>query len=208
MSPSNPSNTLNLAGLPVLDISNKEPLWWGQLLLCMIEGSMFFMLIAIYFYLRLRVDVWPGPGVILPGVVIPTVAFLPLIISTIGSYWASEAAKKDNRGGMILGLAVNLVFAGVFLALRFWQLRALNFNWATDAHGSIFWTILFLHTFDIVADLLMTAMLVGILVAGRHGGRTRLGVHVDSVVWYFLAAIWVPLYAVVYWAPRVIGTPR
>ena len=59
--------TLDVSGLPPYEISSQSPLFWGQVLMCVIEGSLFCMLIATYFYLRLGVDVWPGPGVHLPG---------------------------------------------------------------------------------------------------------------------------------------------
>ena len=203
-----PVRALNVAGLPPYNISNQAPLWWGQVILCAIEGSMFCMLIAIYFYLRLGVDVWPPPGARLPDATIATWALVPLFLSTIGSYLASEAAKKNSRGGMIFGLGQNLLFALVFLFLRYLDWRDLNFNWAADAHGSVVWSILFLHTFDVVGDLLMTAVLLIIVIAGRSGPKQRLGVHVDSVVWYFLVAIWLPLYGVIVWAPRIIGTSQ
>ena len=86
--------------------------------------------------------------------------------------------------------------------------NSLNFTWASDAHGSIVWTILFLHSYDIVADVLMTAVLIVIVASGRYGPRQRIGVHVDSVLWYFLVGIWIPLYGVIYWAPRLIGAAR
>jgi cytochrome c oxidase subunit I+III len=54
----------------------------------------------------------------------------------------------------------------------------------------------------------MTTVLIVILAVGRYGPRQRIGVHVDSVVWYFLAGIWIPLYAVIYWAQRLIGGGR
>jgi cytochrome c oxidase subunit III len=50
-------------------------------------------------------------------------------------------------------------------------------------------------------------MLVIIVASGKYGPRQRLGVHVDSVIWYFLVAIWLPLYAVIYWGPRIVGSP-
>lgn len=200
-----PVATLDVAGLPEYSISNKAPLWWGQVLLCAIEGSMFCMLIAIYFYLRMGVDVWPPPGDRLPDAALSTVALVPLLLSTVASYWATGAAKKNSRGGMIAGMALNLVLAGAFLALRYAMWRDLNFNWASDAYGTVVWTILFLHTFDVVADLLMTVVLLIIVAIGRHGPKQRLGVHVDSVVWYFLVAIWLPLYAVLIWGTRLVG---
>jgi cytochrome c oxidase subunit I+III len=201
------ARSLDVADLPVYSISNRAPLWWGQLLMCAIEGSMLCMLIAIYFYLRLGVDIWPPPGTQLPLLTLPALAWAPLVISTLGSYLASEAAKKDDKRGMIVALALNFGMGSLFLVFRFAEWRTFNFTWSTDAHGTIVWTILFLHTFDMIADLLMTLMLVIIVASGKYGPRQRLGVHVDSVIWYFLAAIWLPLYAVIYWGPRIVGSP-
>ncbi|HEY3740552.1 MAG TPA: cytochrome c oxidase subunit 3 [Bryobacteraceae bacterium] len=200
--------TLDVSGLPPYDISNKSPLFWGQVLMCLIEGSLLCMLIATYFYLRLGVDSWPGPGVQLPGLTFSTWALIPLIASCIGSYLASEAAKKNSRAGMLFGLGLNLALAVVFLVLRWIEWNSFNFTWESDAHGSIVWTILFLHSYDIVADVLMTVVLLIIVVSGKYGPRQRIGVHVDSVLWYFLVGIWIPLYGVIYWAPRLIGAGR
>jgi cytochrome c oxidase subunit III len=202
-----PIRSLDVADLPVYSISNRAPLWWGQLLMCAIEGSMFCMLIAIYFYLRLGVDVWPPPGVELPLLTLPTLALAPLAISTLGSYWASEAAKKDSRRGMIVALALNFGTGTLFLVFRFAEWRTFNFTWSTDAHGTVVWSILFLHTLDVIADLLMTLMLAIIVASGKYGPKQRLGVHVDSVIWYFLAGIWLPLYGLIYWGPRIVGSP-
>jgi len=202
------TRTLDVSGLPPYEISNQSPLFWGQALMCLIEGSLLCMLIATYFYLRLGVDVWPAPEVHLPGLTLPTLALIPLFASCAGSYLASEAAKNGSRSGMLFGLGLNLGLAIVFLVLRGIEWNSLNFTWASDAHGSIFWTILFLHSYDVVADVLMTAVLLLIVASGRYGPRQRIGVHVDSVLWYFLVGIWVPLYAVVYWGPRFIGGGR
>ena len=202
-----PSHTIDVSGLPPYEISNQAPLWLGQALLCVIEGSMFCMLIAMYFYLRLGLDLWPPPGVQLPHTLAPTLALIPLFFSCVGSYWASQAAKRDDRRWMLIGLSLNLLCAAIFLAFRFYEWRILNFTWAADVHGSIVWAILFLHTFDVIADLLMTAVLVVIIGIRRYAENQRLGVHVDSVVWYFLCGIWVPLYLVVYWGPHIVGAP-
>jgi heme/copper-type cytochrome/quinol oxidase subunit 3 len=197
--------TLDVSGLPPYEISSQSPLFWGQILMCLIEGSLLCMLIATYFYLRLRVNVWPGPGVRMPGLALSSWALIPLIASCAGSYLASEAAKKNSRAGMLWGLGLNLGLAIVFLVMRGFAWKSLNFTWESDAHGSIVWAILFLHSYDIVADTLMTAVLMVIVLSGRYGPRQRIGVHVDSVLWYFLVGIWIPLYAVIYWAPRLIG---
>src|SRR4051812_30993880 len=163
------ARSLDVADLPVYSISNRAPLWWGQLLMCAIEGTMLCMLIAIYFYLRLGVDVWPPPGTLLPAIPVPTLALIPLLLSVPPTYIASAGAKRNSRVLMLAGLGGNLLFAGVFLGFRYLEWRSFNFTWQTDAHGTIVWTILFLHTFDVVADLLMTFVLLVIIAVGRYG---------------------------------------
>ncbi|MFN7995185.1 MAG: cytochrome c oxidase subunit 3 [Bryobacteraceae bacterium] len=199
--------TLDVSALPEYSISNQAPLWWGQILLACIEGTMFCILIAMYFYYRLSVDMWPPPGTQLPPVGLPAVALILMIFSCGGSYWASEAAKQDKRGGMILGLGMNLAFGITAMVIRGITWAELNFNQATDIHGSMVWTILGLHSLDAVADLMFTFVLIAILIVRRDGPKLRLGVHVDSVVWYFIVLIWIPLYVVVYWGPRMVGAP-
>jgi cytochrome c oxidase subunit III len=201
-----PARTLDVSGLPPFEISNRAPLWWGQVLLCAIEGSVFFILIAMYFYIRLSVDVWPPPGVPPLAVSAPTIALVPLVLSAFGSYFATEGAKKNNRALILGGLTANLVLALIFLGLRFIEWNTFNFTWESDIHGTLVWSILFLHTFDVIADLFMTAVLIIIVATGKYGPQQRLGVHVDSVVWYFLVAIWVPLYLVVYWGPHLVAS--
>jgi cytochrome c oxidase subunit III len=197
--------TFNASHLPDYSISTEAPLWWGQLLLAAIEGTTFCILIAMYFYIRLSVDIWPPPGIRFPSVTLPTIALIPLILSAFGSYWASEGAKKNDRAAMLIGLIVNIILGVTFIAIRAYEWRSLNFTWASDIHGSLVWTILFLHTVDAVADLIFTVVLVIILTSGRYGPKQRLGVHVDSIVWYFIVLIWLPLYVVIYWGPTIVG---
>lgn len=196
--------TLDVSGLPPYEISNRALLWSGQLLMAVIEGSLFCILLAMYFYARISVDVWPPPGVPPLKTLMPTLALIPLILSAGGSYAASEGAKKANRRLMLLGLILNLALAAVFLVLRFAEWRTFNFSWQSDIHGTLVWSILFLHTFDVIADLVMTAVLIFVLAIGRWGPKQQLGVHVDSVLWYFLVLIWFPLYVAIYWGPHML----
>jgi cytochrome c oxidase subunit III len=198
--------TLDVSHLPPYDISSQSPLWWGQLCIVGIEGTMLCILIATYFYVRLRMDVWPPPGDQFPHLTLPTLALIPLIGSAYGSYWASDAAKKNERSGMIGGLLLNIVLAGISLVMRLVEWHSLNFNWQTDAMGSYVWAFLGLHTYDYIFDLAFTVVLLIIILSGRYGEKQRLGVHVDSVVWYFIIAIWIPIYVVIYWGPRILET--
>jgi cytochrome c oxidase subunit III len=200
--------TLDVSELRPFEISSQAPLWWGQACIVVIEGMMFSIVIAAYLYTRLRVDVWPPPGDQFPHITLPTLALIPLVLSALASYWASEGAKKNDRRGMILGLALNLVLATICLAMRIVEWHSFNFNWQSDVYGSYIWAFLGLHTFDFIADEVFTLVLLVIIVSGRYGENQRLGVHVDSIVWYFVVAIWLPIYVVIYWGPHLLGSAQ
>src|SRR5438045_2194458 len=93
--------TLDLSRLPAFAVSTDEPLFWGQVFLAFIEGTMFSIFIAMYFYIRLSMDMWPPPGIQLPDRLLPGICLALLLLSCIGSYLATEAAKKNDRPGMI-----------------------------------------------------------------------------------------------------------
>jgi cytochrome c oxidase subunit 3 len=51
--------TLDVSHLPGYVFGHGSLMWWGTLGIIVIEGTTFAMLIATYFYLRLRVTDWP-----------------------------------------------------------------------------------------------------------------------------------------------------
>jgi cytochrome c oxidase subunit I+III len=203
-----PVQTIDVSELQSYEISTQAPLWWGQLLLAVIEGTMFSIVLASFLYVRMRVDVWPPPGDQFPHTFLPSLSMLLLLLSCIPSYWASEAAKKNHWAGMVGGLFLNLVLAGGALVLRIVEWHSFNFNWKTDIFGSYAWGLLGLHTFDYIADLVFTSVLIVILLFGKNDPKQRLGVHVDSIVWYFIVGIWIPSYILLYWGPWFLSSQQ
>lgn len=202
------SRDIDVRNLPDYRISSMAPLWWGQFLLCIIEASTFAILIGVFFFVRLGTDSWPPPGTGPMPLTLPTIALVPLAVSCVGSYWASSAAERNSHFEMVCALLFNLIPGTIFVVLRILEWRQLHFNWASDIHGSYVWAVLFLHTLDTVADLIMTSVLLYLIMRGGYGPKQRLGVHVDSVLWYFIAAVWVPFYGIIYWGPRLLGSGR
>src|SRR3569833_2743976 len=135
----NKVQTIDVSHLKPYDISTEAPLWWGQFLLALIEGFMFCILIAAYLYTRLRLDVWPPPGDQFPHRTAATFALVLLLLSCVGSYIASEGAKKNSRLVMLGGLVLNLLLASAAFVLRVAEWHSFNFNWKTDIYGSYTW---------------------------------------------------------------------
>lgn len=109
---------------------------------------------------------------------------------------------------MALGLALNLVLAAAFLVMRIFEWHSFSFSYKADLFGSYVWAFLALHSFDYVASMIETLVLFIIIVSGRYGEKQRLGVHVDSVIWYLVVVIWIPIYIVIYWGPHILETQQ
>jgi heme/copper-type cytochrome/quinol oxidase subunit 3 len=61
-----------------------------------------------------------------------------------------------------------------------------------------------LHTTHIVTDVLDSCVLATLLFVGPIEERRFVDVSENSVYWYFVVLTWLPIYAVIYWAPRVL----
>lgn len=127
-----------------------------------------------------------------------------MILSCVPAYLATEAAKKNDRSGAIRFMLFNVGIALLALILRVAIWNHFNFKWNSNVYGSIVWVILELHTLDYVIGLLETVVLVGIVRFGRFGEKQRMALDVDSYTWYFVVAIWIPLYVIVYWGPYMV----
>ena len=126
--------TLDVSRLPDFSILSEAPLWWGQLLLAFIEGTMFAILSRCISLSPERGRV-AAAGHAFPPVVLPTVSLALLIVSCLGSYRASEAAKRNDPPRMALWLGFNLVFGTAAMVLRGFSWASFNFKWSAEYTG-------------------------------------------------------------------------
>lgn len=180
-----------------------SPIWWGVVGLILIEATVFSAFIASYFYLRIVGGEWPPAADVAPPLLWPSVNTVLLLVSSGSMYWAGKLIKRGKVTAMTAAIFFSVALAGVVLILRGLELNEVEFTWNDHAYGSIYWTLMGLHFTHVTASLAGTAV-VGVLGAmGYFTERRHLAVAVDSLYWYFVALIWVPVYAVLYWAPRV-----
>ena len=180
-----------------------SPLWWGIAGLILIEATVFSAFIASYFYLRVVGGQWLSAEDYAPPLLWPSVNTALLLISSGSMYWAGKLIKRGRSTAMVIAIFVSVALAGVVLILRGFELKEVPFSWDDHAYGSMYWTLNGLHFTHVTASLLGTAV-VGVLGAmGYFTQQRHLAVAVDSIYWYFVALIWVPVYFVLYWVPRM-----
>ena len=67
--------------------------------------------------------------------------------------------------------------------VRIFEFQSLNVWWDDNAYGSIVWVLLGFHTAHILTDFV--------------------DVSENAMYWYFIVLSWIPIYVVIYIAPRV-----
>jgi heme/copper-type cytochrome/quinol oxidase subunit 3 len=104
---------------------------------------------------------------------------------------------------VLIWISVMSAIGAAALALRAFEFGGLNTSWDSNAYGSIQWFLLGLHTAHLATDLGDTLVL-NALMPTRHGqGRRFSDVSDNCFYWNFVIAAWLPLYGLLYWAPRL-----
>lgn len=197
--------TIDVSGLPDHAFGSRSLLWWATLGIIAIEGTVFILAIGGYFYLQGNELDWPPPGTPLPEHFWGTVNLFVLLASLLPNQLVKSAAEKLDLKKVRIWIVVADLFAIAFLTIRVFEYGMLNVSWDSNAYGSATWTLLSLHTVHLITDLFDTLVLT-VLVFTHHGEEPKRLVDVseNAFYWYFVVLAWPPIYAVLYWAPRLI----
>jgi heme/copper-type cytochrome/quinol oxidase subunit 3 len=196
--------TLDVGSLAPGGFGSRSLMWWGTMGIVLIEGTVFALAIAAYFYFRTRMAAWPPDGVAPPDLSWATINTIVLLASMIPNELAKRAAEHVDLRRVRVWLTVCLAFGLAFNAIRIVEFRHLNVLWDHDAYGSIVWLLLGLHTTHIVTDFLDTAVLTALMFLGPIEEKRFIDVEENAAYWYFVVLAWLPIYGVIYWAPRLI----
>lgn len=124
----------------------------------------------------------------------------------IASIWPNvkvkAAAVAENLAAVRVYLVVMSAVGLVLLGIRAFEFTTLNVSWDDNAYGSMTWTLLGLHTVHVATDVADT-IVITVLMFTRHGkGRRFSDVEDNAFYWYFVVVSWLPIYGLIYWAPR------
>jgi cytochrome c oxidase subunit III len=193
----------DVARLPTWAFGNRAPLWWGTLAYMLIEGFGFVATLAIYFYLMSQDANWPYDQP--PALVWGSSLTALFLLSEIPNVWTRNAARRFERGKVRTGLIVmSLVGIGA-IALRWFEFGALHTRWDSNAHGSIVYLLLGLHTAHLVTDVGETIVMAVQAFVGTVDARRFSDVEDNQNYWDFVILAWLPIYVVIYWLPRWFG---
>ena len=196
---------IDVSTLPDHGFGSRSIMWWATMGIIAVEGTVFALAVASYFYIQGNETAWPPAGTILPGLFWPTVNVAILLLSLFPNQKVKSAAEEMDIASVRRWMVIADLVALGFLVVRVLEYRHLNVSWDSNAYGSITWTLLSLHTAHLVTDFVDTLVLT-VMMFTRHGHEPRRFVDVSEncFYWYFVVLSWIPIYAVLYWAPRLL----
>ncbi len=197
------ASIIDVSHLPTYGYGNRGLMWWGTWGLIVIEGTVFAIAIVAYFYLREFSESWPPSGAP-PALFFGTLNTLILLASALPNHFTKKWARQENLRKVRIGLIASHAFALAFLVVRAFEFPALNTRWDTNAYGSIVYALMILHTIHLLTDVYDTIVLTVLMFTDKVEGRRFVDVSENSLYWYFVVASWIPIYATIYLAPRIL----
>jgi heme/copper-type cytochrome/quinol oxidase subunit 3 len=94
--------------------------WWGIVIFVAGETTLFLMLFASYFYLRLQSHHWPPPGIAKPAVLVPVLLTAALAATSVAMQRAWANGRRLRRAAAWRWLAVAGVVQAAYLI---WQVH-------------------------------------------------------------------------------------
>jgi heme/copper-type cytochrome/quinol oxidase subunit 3 len=177
-------------------------MWWGTLAFISLEGTGFALAIGAYLYLRQINDQWPI-NVPPPTHWAGTTMLVVLLASLWPNVMADRAAKREQLGHVRFWLIVMSAIGFLAIAVRGFEFKELQVRWDENAYGSITWFVLGLHATHLITDLGDTCVLAALMFTRHVNAKRFSDVSDNAFYWYFVVGAWVPLYALLYGAPRL-----
>ena len=201
---------IDVSELPHHEFDTYDPVWWGNNGLLAIETSMFAILIATYFYLRQNFPLWPPPIAQLTAPLRPlpelgycTANTILLVLSCIPMILADRAARRGDVQRAQMGLVICFVLGIGAIVLRGFEFSAMQFRWDSNAYGSVVWFILGMHMMHLLVLTTETALLMIWTFTREFDMKHRVDIVTVGVYWYWVVAVWLVLFAIVYFTPRL-----
>jgi heme/copper-type cytochrome/quinol oxidase subunit 3 len=193
----------DLSGLPEHADGARNVVWWGNTGFMLIEGTAFALAAGAYLYLSSQSPAWPPAGDPLPKLFWSGLFTLGLLASELPNLWVSRQAKAKDPVKVRLGVLLMTLMGFALLALRGFEIAVLAPRWDHDAYGSVLWMLMVLHTSHVVTELGETAVQAVWLYTHRIGDDQFSDVEDDCNYWTFVVVTWLPIYALLYWVPRL-----
>jgi heme/copper-type cytochrome/quinol oxidase subunit 3 len=191
----------DISALPTYGFGARSPIWWGTLGFIVLEGMVFAIAAGTYLFLAWLNPQWPIGRP--PDLIFGTALLIILAISIAPNIWLDRAARAERLREVQIGLVIASAIGVVAIAVRAFEFGTMNVRWDANAYGSVQWLLLGLHSAHLLTDVGDTLVLTALMFTKHAHGKRFSDVSDNCFYWYFVVASWLPMYALIYWGPRL-----
>ena len=192
----------DVSGLPDHAYGPGSIVWWGTFGFMLLEGAGFLLAAGAYLYVATQSHGWPPAGDAPPSLLSGSLFTLIALASMVPNLWLDRMARHKNQRAVRWGLLVMTLIGVILLVVRGFDFAQLNVRWDHDAYGSLVWLLLLLHATHVITDLGDTAVITLWFFTHEPGDTQYTDVADNAGYWSYVVVTWLPLYLLIYWAPR------
>jgi cytochrome c oxidase subunit 3 len=195
-----------IAGVPVDQLpvgvsGTASRAWWGMIFFILTEATLFAFLFFSYYYIGSHHSRWPPNGA--PELKLAVINTIILVLSS-APMWLAERAVRRGRVALVSYLLGAVLLMGIaFLIVEATEWSHQSFTPATNAYGSLFFTITGFHFAHVTLGLLMIVELLYRALAHSLEVQRPIAVKNVAAYWHFVGLVWVFLFLTIYISPRV-----
>ena len=152
---------------------------------------------------------WPtvGPGIEtqytpMGWAGIPAINTALLLSSGVTITWAHHALRANNRGQLILGMALTIALGVTFLGFQMFEYShaysELNLKLSTGIYGATFYMLTGFHGFHVTIGSIMLITILVRCIKGHFTPDHHFAFEAVAWYWHFVDVVWLGLFIFVY----------
>jgi heme/copper-type cytochrome/quinol oxidase subunit 3 len=177
---------------------------WSMGIIVLLVATCTLLFVFSYFYITLAHVEWPMGNLPHPGLLLPAIGTVGVLVAAVGMYWANRRIARGDVVGMRIGLALAFIAGAVAAGVLVWDLRQVPFSHSLNAYGSLYWTLTIFLIAILLGGLLQNLFTQVWSWFGRYSQREHVAVDIGGLYWYAMIVFWLLLAGTVYLAPYLL----
>ena len=142
---------------------------------------------------------WPPEGTnVLDPMHLPLFNTITLLLSGTTVTWAHHALLKNDRKGLVWGLALTIILGIIFTSVQVYEYIDAPFAFAGSIYGATFYMATGFHGFHVVVGTIFLIVCLIRAMKGHFTPEQHFGFEAAAWYWHFVDVVWLFLFFAVY----------